>query len=140
MAVYAEHGGSADALAEIFGADAETREMAPIAVALHALDEREELAAVLDHWSRRIDFLREHGYAISWFVAARAQHAALSGDHSAALENLVRAIDRGYRDPLLARDPAFAELRDDPGFQAQVVRMVELINAERDKLGMKPLP
>ena len=38
------------------------------------------------------------------------------------------------------RDPAFAELRDDPAFKAQLARMKKLINAERAKLKMAPLP
>ena len=49
-------------------------------------------------------------------------------------------IDLGFRDPLLARDPAFAELRGDPAFKTQLARMITLINAERAKLNMAPLP
>ena len=33
----------------------------------------------------------------------------------------------------------FPDLRDDAAFQAQVTRMIELINAERAKLDMAPL-
>ena len=58
---------------------------------------------------------------------------------AAALAALTQAIDLGMRDPLLDRVPAFADLRDDPAFQAQVTRMIELINAERAKLDMAPL-
>lgn len=82
---------------------------------------------------------RKHGYASSEFIAIEARHAALSGDHADAVEILTQAINMGFRDPRLARDPAFAELEDDPGFQGQVERMTDLINAERDKLGMEPL-
>lgn len=44
------------------------------------------------------------------------------------------------RDPLLARDPAFAELLDDASFKAQVTRMTALISIERAKPNMAPLP
>ena len=64
---------------------------------------------------------------------------ALAGERAAALAALTQAIDLGIRDPLLGRDPAFADLRDDAAFQAQVTRMIELINAERAKLDMAPL-
>jgi hypothetical protein len=33
----------------------------------------------------------------------------------------------------------FGELHDDPAFQAQLSRMIDLINIERAKLGMGPL-
>lgn len=33
-----------------------------------------------------------------------------------------------------------ADLHADPAFQAEVTRTMELINAERTKLGMEPLP
>lgn len=139
LALYHERWGSPAAVEETFGAVNDTSEMAPIAAALRALDRDGELSAVLEHWGQRLEFLREHGYAYSLFVAQQARHAALSGNRARAIETLTRAIDRGYRDPLLAREPAFSELADDPAFQAQVDRMIELINAERDKLGLEPL-
>ena len=69
-----------------------------------------------------------------------ARYFALAGERDAAAEGLTQAIDLGFRDPLLGRDPAFAELHDDPAFKAQVTRMTELINIERAKLDMAPLP
>jgi len=69
-----------------------------------------------------------------------ASYFALAGERANALKMLTRAIDRGYRDSLLGRDPAFAELRGDPAFQAQLARMKKLIDAERTKLKMAPLP
>jgi hypothetical protein len=54
--------------------------------------------------------------------------------------SLTESIDRATHDPLLGQDPAFAELHDNPAFQAQIRRMIELINIERAKLDMAPLP
>lgn len=139
LALYHERWGSPAAVEETFSADSETSEMAPIAVALRALDREDELAAVLEHWGQRLESLREHGYAYSRFVAREARHAALSGNRAQAVDTLGRAIDAGYREPLLAQDPAFAGLADDPDFRAQVDRMIELINAERAKLDLAPL-
>ena len=70
----------------------------------------------------------------------QARYFALADERAAALKALTQAIDLGTRDPLLGRDPAFAELHDDPDFKALLVRMTELINIERAKLAMAPLP
>ncbi len=140
LALYDERWGSPEALEDTFGVEGQTSEMVSIATALRALDRGDELAAVLAHWGERLDFLREHGYAYSNFVATEARFASLSGNRDQALVTLTRAIDIGYRDPLLTRDPSFAELTDDPDFQAQVERMIDLINVEREKLGLEPLP
>jgi hypothetical protein len=136
LAIYTERWGSPDAVEGAFGSDRLTGEMVPIATALRARDRDNELAAVLAHWGERLEFMREHGYANSY---NEARHAALSGNRTQALATLTRAIDLGYRNPLLSRDPAFAELADDPEFQAQVERMIDLINAEREQLGLEPL-
>lgn len=111
----------------------------PLAAAQRATGRDEELAATLDHWAGRLEFMREQGYADSTFFSIHAGFMALSGERQAALARLAEAIDLGYRNPLLARDPVFADLHDDPAFQAQFARMTELINIERAKLDMEPL-
>jgi TolB-like protein len=110
-----------------------------IAAAQHALGQHEALAETLARWGERLAFLREQGYAGGGFPVTEARYLALAGERAAALAALAKAIDQGWRDPLLGRDPAFAELHDDPAFQAQVRRMIDLINIERAKLGMEPL-
>ncbi len=67
------------------------------------------------------------------------RYFALANERAAALKALTQAIDLGVRDPLLGRDPAFAELQGDPAFKAQLTRLTELINIERAKLDMAPL-
>ena len=111
-----------------------------IATAQRAQGQQQALAATLAHWRKRIDFLREQGYPADAFLITEARYRALAGARAAALKALTKAIDLGGRDPLLGRDPAFAELRDDPDFKAQLARMKKLINAERGKLNMAPLP
>ncbi len=139
LALYRERWGDPKGLDRYFRA----REMGPllsIATAQKALGQQQALAETLAHWRKRLDFLREQGYANGQFQMTEARYLALAGERAAALEALTQAIDLGVRDPLLGRDPAFADLRDDPAFQAQVARMIGLINAERAKLDMAPLP
>jgi hypothetical protein len=69
-----------------------------------------------------------------------ASYFAVAGERVAALKALTQAIDLGVRNPLLGRNPAFAGMKDDPSFKAQNVRMIKLINIERAKLKMAPLP
>jgi TolB-like protein/Tfp pilus assembly protein PilF len=140
LAVYRERWGDLAGLEAAFGFDLASSELAPIAAAQRALGQDEALTATVKRWGERLAFLREQGYADSAFRFLVASHLALAGEREEALATLTEAIDLGYRDPLLGIDPAFADLRDDPAFQAQVQRMTDLINAERAKLGLNPLP
>ncbi len=111
-----------------------------IASAQRAKGEQQALAETLTHWRKRLDFQRERGYASGAFLMTEARYFALADERAAALKALTKAIDLGVRDPLLGRDPAFAELHDDREFKAQNARMITLINIERAKLNMAPLP
>jgi TolB-like protein/lipoprotein NlpI len=113
--------------------------LAPLAAAQRATGRDAELAATLAYWAGVLELLEAHGYANSAFAFAQASYHALSGRRERALERLGVAIDRGYRDPLLARTPAFEPWWNDAGFRALVRRNIELINAERQKLGLEPL-
>ncbi len=119
---------------------AETGPLQSIAIAQRAKGQKQALAATLALWRKRLDFMREQGYASGGFLMDEASYFALAGDRANTLKMLTRTIDLGYRDPLLSRDPAFAELRDEPAFQAQLARMKTFINIERAKLKMAPLP
>jgi TolB-like protein len=123
----------------VFGT-VDTGRLLPIALAQRALGQPQALAETLGQWRKRLDFRRAQGYAGTGFRMDEARFHALSGEHAASLTALTEAIDHGLRDPMLGKDPAFAELQDDPAFQTQISRMIELINAERAKLGMGPLP
>ena len=111
-----------------------------IAAAQRATGDENGLAETLALWRKRLDFQREQGYASGAFRMIEARYFALADERAAALKALTKAIDLGLRDPLLARDPAFARLRDDPEFKAQNARMITLINIDRAKLDMAPLP
>jgi TolB-like protein/Tfp pilus assembly protein PilF len=111
-----------------------------IAAAQRATEDKNGLAETLAQWRNRLDFQREQGYASVGFLATEARYFALADERAAAIEALTKAIDLGLRDPLLARDPAFAALGDDPEFKAQSARIITLINIERAKLNMAPLP
>jgi TolB-like protein/Tfp pilus assembly protein PilF len=139
LALYRERWGDLDEIDARFGTGA-YQVQAPIAAAQHALGQHEALAETLARWGERLAFLRGQGYAGREFPITEARYLALAGERAAALAALTKAINLGWRDPLLDRDPAFAELHDDPAFQAQIRRMIELINIERADLGMEPMP
>jgi TolB-like protein len=113
--------------------------MSPLAVAQRAMGRETDLGETLRYWGETLAYLEDNGYASGWFRYHQATHAALSNEREVALARLAAAIDIGFRDPLLARVPAFEPWHDDPEFVAQVERMRELINIERAKLGMEPL-
>jgi tetratricopeptide (TPR) repeat protein len=111
-----------------------------IAAAQRATGDEKGLAETLAYRRKRLDFQREQGYVNGAFRMTEARYFALADDRVAALKALTQAIDLGVRDPLLGRDPAFAALLDDPEFKAQNARMITLINIERAKLELAPLP
>jgi TolB-like protein len=138
LALYRERWADLDGIDARFGTGA-YQVQAPIAAAQHALGQHEALAETLAHWRERLAFLRGQGYTGREFPITEARYLALAGERAAALAALTKAINLGWRNLRLDRDPAFAELHDDPGFQAQVNRMIDLVNIERAKLGMEPL-
>ena len=139
LALYREQWGDLDAL-EAFFFSHNSEPFAAIAAAQRATGDQVGFAETLLRWGKRMDFQREQGSANAGFVMTEARYFALAGEQASALKAITQAIDLGFRDPLLGRDPAFAELLGDAAFQAQVTRMTELINIERAKLGMAPLP
>ncbi|MBP6627174.1 MAG: hypothetical protein KA187_07135, partial [Arenimonas sp.] len=119
LALYSERWGDLAALDAYFRAT----EMAPmeaIATAQRAQGQAPALAQTLEHWRKRLDFLREQGTDHGGFLMTEARYFALAGQPAQALTAITQAIDRGVRNPLLAREPAFADLQGDPAFQAQV--------------------
>jgi TolB-like protein len=129
-----------EALDTYFGPIGKMEPLLSIATAQRAQGQQQALAETLAYLGKPLDFQREQGYASGAFVIIEARYLALADERAAALKALTQAIDLGVRDPLLRRDPAFAELGDDPEFKAQNARMITLINIERAKLGMAPLP
>jgi TolB-like protein/tetratricopeptide (TPR) repeat protein len=113
--------------------------LAPLAAAQRATGRDADLAATLAYWGDVLAFLEESGFAHSGFVFTQASFLALSGERDRAFEKLAEAIDRGHRDPLLGRTPAFEPWWGDARFVALVERNLSLIDAERAKLGLEPL-
>jgi TolB-like protein len=114
--------------------------LGPLAVAQRSLGRDAELASTLEYWGGVLEFLDENGFADSPFAFTQASFHAVSGDREQAMERLSVAIDRGHRDPLLYRSPPFEPFWNDAEFRALVERNIALINVEREKLGLEPLP
>ena len=92
---------------------------------------------------RRVgDGLLAQGVNNPTFFMSEAAFQAMAGDPEASLENLQRAIDRGFitLTPRIARDwPYLEPLQGDPRFEAIQERMIEHVNAERAALGLEPV-
>ena len=139
LAWYQKRWGSLAAMEAVFGMRYWGLWLAPLAAAQQHAGRHDDLAATLKAWDGKLVWLREQGFDDPFFTFSQANHLALSGEREAAQSTLATAIDAGYRNPLLAREPAFAAWQDDPDFQRQVARMRNLINAERAQLGLEPL-
>ena len=112
-----------------------TAEVTPIAAAQSSLGQTEALDKTLAHWGARLADPRKQGYALPYFRFIEAGFEALSGNRASALTLLEQSIEGGYLNPLLEIEPRFHKLREDPEFQRLVARNLELIDAEREKLG-----
>lgn len=132
---YDQRWGSLDALQAYFGFEDMTAEVAPIATAQARLGQTEALEQTLAHWRARLADPREQGYALPYFHFIEAGFQTLSGNRESALALLEQSIEGGYLNPMLGIEPEFHELREDPEFQRLTARNLELINAEREKLG-----
>jgi tetratricopeptide (TPR) repeat protein len=85
---------------------------------------REALATV-------IQALKAAGYTDNYSYLKEARLAALDARADDAIAAFSRAIDRGARWTFLGQYPEFAALQDNPGFQAQVSRLRDLIEQDR---------
>ena len=112
--------------------------LAPLAIAQRGLGLEDELADTLAIWRMSLEMMQANGNGSTPFHFAQARYHALAGQREPALSDLTEAIGRGYRNPLLGSDPAFADLHDDPEFIELVERVVDQINAERAQLNLAP--
>ncbi|MDH4109063.1 MAG: hypothetical protein OEW35_12130 [Gammaproteobacteria bacterium] len=96
------------------------------AVDLYGVAQQRIADAGIDNWVQQLD---------------RARYFVLAGDPDSALAALDRAIALGYRGwlPIAGFEPAFAELVGDPRYDEIEARLVDVTNAERDKLGLDPI-
>ena len=85
------------------------------------------------------DVSEDYALEATWLSRTRARLNALRGENKVALSELKRAIDMGERDFRMFMHPAFNELRLLPEYQAIHRHWLNLINEERQKLGLVAL-
>ncbi len=93
---------------------------------------------LLAAWKHENDAKRDLYARSGTWNADQGDIASLEGDFAAAKKFYGAAIDAGWRTPLFVSRDDRRFLPPDPGFDALFARMSELINAERQKLGMPP--
>jgi TolB-like protein/tetratricopeptide (TPR) repeat protein len=106
--------------------------------ALRQVGDEEFAESLLGQLRRYLDDELARGVG-NWLTAYHeAEHAALSGDAIDASNYLNTAMDRGFRQLEFTTSAIFSPLADDAGMVAARKRLVQLIDAERAKLGMPP--
>jgi len=113
--------------------------MHQLALAQKALGLNEELQATLRRWNSTLEFRRDNGVYYSSFLAEFGFFHAVSGNTAEALRSFSEAMDLGYREPLLGRMLAVADLADAPAFDALLKEMRIRIDAERVRAGLGPI-
>jgi TolB-like protein/Tfp pilus assembly protein PilF len=97
-----------------------------------------KLLALWDDMAARksVIYARSYGYH-----RLEASRALLNGDEEKAAEEFGKAMDYGWRSlSFTRRGVEYADLPDNADFDALLARMLELINEQRAKAGMEPMP
>jgi len=131
--------GGLEALQGYFEFGNMTSELTPIAAAQSILDRDSALEATLEHWRKRLEAPREHGYGMPYFRFVESGFEALSGNHDKAISLLDEAIEGGHLNAQLNCEPEFHMLREKSEFQTLIERNFRLINIERAKLDLSPI-
>lgn len=71
---------------------------------------------------------------------AQARLHAFDGEYADAIKKMAQAVEQGYINPLNLDYPLFDKMQNDPDYIAVRARQREIVNRERIKLGMEPLP
>ena len=87
------------------------------------------------------EYLKTQGINNIMFFSQEASYQALAGNWGASLDYLDRAVSGGaiMAAPISREWPALAVLEGDPKYEAIQLRMIEHLNAEREKLGLEPV-
>jgi tetratricopeptide (TPR) repeat protein len=87
------------------------------------------------------DEMKAQGQQNYWLFMNESSYHSLAGDLQASLDSLERAIAGGYTATtrIALQWPALEPLEGDPRFEAIQARMIEHLNAEREKLGLEPV-
>jgi len=97
----------------------------------HQSEHPQEAALYREALAKVVQTRKSAGLTDNYSNLKEAQLAALDGRKDDAIAAFRHAIDRGARWTFLGQYPEFAALQDNPGFQAQVSRMRDLMDQER---------
>ena len=85
--------------------------------------------------------LTKQGLSNNLFFAGEASYYTMADHRQQALKFLAAAVDGGaiFATHITDLWPYFEELKGDPEYEAIQARMIEHLNRERNKLGLKPI-
>jgi tetratricopeptide (TPR) repeat protein len=123
--------------AHVFG----YREMADIAFAYRRTGNQTRFDEAMTALQTANEQTFSQGMRGAEFLMVMAAYHAMAGDPDQALEWLAQAVDGGMivSTRISKEYPYFSELDGDPEYEAIQSRMIEHLNAERQKLGLEPV-
>jgi TolB-like protein len=115
--------------------------MLDVALAYSRAGNQQRFDDALEHVRKVHESLKAEGVNMAVFFMCEAAHQALAGDFEASMEYLDRAISQGLiTNTQITRGwPALSPLEGNPQFEAIQARMIEHLNSEREKYGLKPV-
>jgi tetratricopeptide (TPR) repeat protein len=112
-----------------------------LAFAYKSLGDIERSSVFIEFEKEALNIKSENGkIRNSEYLTVKARLNALDGKHYEAMQELERLITLGPVDLRILMHPAFDEIRELPQFIQLQELQRGLVNAEREKLGLLPLP
>ncbi len=88
-----------------------------IAWAMQQSERQQEAQTIINRCDKQVSEAQHNGITNNIYTYLSARIAALNGDNSLAIEQLDKAVKKGWREWWTDKDPLFTRLKDNPEFQ-----------------------
>lgn len=113
---------------------------ASIALCFRRVGREDDALKVLEYQARSDALQRSLGANTAYITFSEASHAALTANADLAFAKLQEAIDMGVPAANISKRPNFESLHSDPRWPGIVKQFLDIVNVERVKYGLEPLP